>query len=362
MPQHRGQLAFVGIDTHTHQHTAAICNCWHEVLATTQLPTDPSAFPGFLARVELHCPDGLRPVFGVEGSGSLGRSLAAFLVGAGHVVKEVNPVFTDRQHERRPHPEKSDALDARAIAKVLIDELAQLPDAKPDELQVALAQADHHRDTLVKVRTQVQNRLHALLHEQYPRYEELFDDPFCQSALAFWVRCPHPKELQRVGVKRLGAFFRADTRNRVSDAKAEQVLQLVDRSVPYTIAHQQRAQLVRHLVAQLRLCHAQIAEMEQRLAELLAQTGYRLDTMPGVGTVLAAKFVAEIRDIKRFANADKLARYAGATPVEKSSGKRRQRSQSLRGCRELNWALYITALNHISVDRNGHPRCPKSRA
>lgn len=359
---HRRQHVFIGIDTHKDQHTAAICDCWHEALATTQLASHPGAFPGFLDWVKQHCPDGLQPVFGIEGSGSLGRPLAAFLVEAGYVVKEVNPVFTDRQRERRPHPEKSDVLDARAIAKVLIDEFPHLPDARPDELLVALAQADHHRDTLVKARTQVHNRLHAQLHEQYPRYREMFDDPFCQSALAFWDRFPHPKELQRVGVARLGAFFRAHTRNRVSNAKAEHVLQLVDRTAPYTIAPQQRAQIIRHLVAQLRLLDAQIAEVERQLAELYGQTGHQLHTMPGVGTVLAAKFVAKIRYIERFANADKLARYIGAAPMERSSGKRRKRSQSLRGRRELNWALYMTALTHIALGRNGEPRCPESRA
>ncbi|WP_084496274.1 transposase [Lacrimispora indolis] len=52
--------------------------------------------------------------------------------------------------------------------------------------------------------------------------------------------------------------------------------------------------------------------------------------MPGIGTSIASKLIAEIGDIRRFANADKLARFAGVAPVKFSSaGKGKKQSQLL---------------------------------
>jgi len=42
--------------------------------------------------------------------------------------------------------------------------------------------------------------------------------------------------------------------------------------------------------------------------------------MDGISTVTAAELIAEIGDIRRFSNADKLARFAGIAPVRFSSG------------------------------------------
>ena len=66
---------------------------------------------------------------------------------------------------------------------------------------------------------------------------------------------------------------------------------------------------------------AAIAELDAHIhAELKADPGYRaLLTLPGVGKVLAAIFVAEIGDISRFDSAKKLCSWAGLTPKHRES-------------------------------------------
>jgi transposase len=61
---------------------------------------------------------------------------------------------------------------------------------------------------------------------------------------------------------------------------------------------------------------AAIAELDTHIhAQLKADPGYRaLLTLPGVGKVIAAIFVAEIGDITRFDSAKKLCSWAGLTP------------------------------------------------
>jgi transposase len=66
---------------------------------------------------------------------------------------------------------------------------------------------------------------------------------------------------------------------------------------------------------------AAIAELDAHIhAQLEADPGYRaLLTLPGVGQVIAAIFVAEIGDVSRFDSAKKLCRWAGLTPKHRES-------------------------------------------
>ena len=51
--------------------------------------------------------------------------------------------------------------------------------------------------------------------------------------------------------------------------------------------------------------------IERELKQLMNVLDYQLDTMPGIELVTASALIAEIGDVRRFPNANKLARFAG---------------------------------------------------
>ena len=55
--------------------------------------------------------------------------------------------------------------------------------------------------------------------------------------------------------------------------------------------------------------------IERELKQLMNVLDYQLDTMPGIELVTASALIAEIGDVRRFPNANKLARFAGIAPV-----------------------------------------------
>ncbi|WP_349772581.1 transposase [Lacrimispora xylanisolvens] len=64
--------------------------------------------------------------------------------------------------------------------------------------------------------------------------------------------------------------------------------------------------------------------------------------MPGIGTSIASKLIAEIGDIRRFPSTDKLARFAGVAPVKFSSagkGKEQSSRQETASCMDcfISW-------------------------
>jgi transposase len=64
-----------------------------------------------------------------------------------------------------------------------------------------------------------------------------------------------------------------------------------------------------------------ITKLHDQLAELVVQTAPQLLTEPGIGALLAAKFIGEIAGINRFTSDAQLARLAGCAPIPVSSGR-----------------------------------------
>jgi len=66
----------------------------------------------------------------------------------------------------------------------------------------------------------------------------------------------------------------------------------------------------------------------------------RLMTVPGVGPVTAARFVAAVDDIDRFPNASSVASYLGLIPGERTTGFHTKRTRLTRaGAPQVRWAL-----------------------
>jgi transposase len=109
---------------------------------------------------------------------------------------------------------------------------------------------------------------------------------------------------------------------------------------------------------QLDTLSGQIRQFEQRLEELVEVTPerQRLETLPGIGTILAATIALEIGEVQRFPSALHLASYAGTTPRVHASGDgvRYGRTRSDVN-RYLKWA-FAEAANSVAVN---HTRCPE---
>jgi len=112
------------------------------------------------------------------------------------------------------------------------------------------------------------------------------------------------------------------------------------------------------LLLQLDVVIGQVQQLEQRLAELVRVSPAMqwLQSLPGIGVILAATIALEIGDIARFPSAEQLASYSGTTPrVHASGGKVRYGRLRPDVNRYLQWA-FVEAANSIAVH---HPRYEK---
>jgi transposase len=109
---------------------------------------------------------------------------------------------------------------------------------------------------------------------------------------------------------------------------------------------------VSSLLRLIAFLNKEIADIEVLTARMLADDpGYRaVQTIPGIGPVLAAVMVAEIGDVTRFAGAGQLCSWAGLTPRHRASDTKVHRGPiTKQGSPLLRWAC-VEAVQRCSAD------------
>ena len=89
------------------------------------------------------------------------------------------------------------------------------------------------------------------------------------------------------------------------------------------------------------------------LKTIVKAGGSSLTTLPGVGTIVAARVLAEVGDVTRFADRNRFASWTGTAPLEASSGEQVRHRLSRAGNRRMNHMLHIAATTQIRLDTPG---------
>jgi hypothetical protein len=181
---------YVGVDLHKQHHTAVMIDCWNKKLGEIRFDNKPSAFPLLVKEVKKHTKRGISVVYGLEDVGGFGRALAVYLTENGYSVKEVNSKLANNRRKSQVTVQKSDSWDAECVARVLRDELPNLPDAKPIDLYWAISQLVTQRKWQARSLSGMAKRLHQQLSYHYPSYKKFFSEIDGKTALAFWHKYP----------------------------------------------------------------------------------------------------------------------------------------------------------------------------
>jgi transposase len=108
-----------------------------------------------------------------------------------------------------------------------------------------------------------------------------------------------------------------------------------------------RCELAAAFVEDLRGVDARIRETRTKLAAAVAATDTSLTGLFGVGPVVAAAVIGDVRDVSRFPGRDHFAACNGTAPIEVSSGPRKIYRLSRRGNRRLNHAIHMAAVTQV---------------
>jgi transposase len=297
-------MIVVGVDPHKRSHTAAaielpsgLVRGERTVAANTDGHQELLAWAEGTAEERLWAVEDCRHV-----SGSLER----FLLAAGEQVVRVPPKLMAGARRGGRRRGKSDAIDALAVARVALREPA-LPPARPAEATRELKLLVDHRDALVSERSRLQCRLRWLLHE-----------------LELGLEVPARALDRRLWLDRLARRLRR-----------------LEPSV--------QARLARSLLRRCRSLSAEVEELDRELVARVRAQAPALLELPGCGPLTAAKLLAEIAGVERFAGEAALAMHAGVAPLDASSGQQRRHRLNRSGNRQLNLALHRIALTQARL-------------
>lgn len=352
---------YIGLDLHKLTHTAVIINCWNEKLGEITFKNIPDEFIKLIFEVTKHNKENLTPVFGLENAGSYGRKLAVYLLEKGYMVKDINPALSSMQRKSAPTTKKNDSFDALCVARVLLDRLDELPDARNQDLFWTHTQLVNRRESLLDSIIVLKNQLQEQLSHAYSSSKKYFTLIDTNTALTFWDNYPSPRHLENVNVDDLAGQLRKTSHNNCSTKKAQHILDMVakEKNNVVTEYQSQRDFIVKSIIRDMRQRKEELQTVNAEIKEIMKHMGYKLETMPGIDNVYAAKLIAEIGDIKRFPNADKLARYAGIAPVCFSSAGKGRDHKSKQGNRKLDGIFHFLAVQMIQTAAKSRiPRNP----
>jgi len=297
-------MIVVGVDAHRQTHTAAVVNAQTAVeLEVLSVFARPAGHEQLLDWATALSDERL---WAIEDCRTLSGSLERYLLRAGERVVRVPPKLIAKVRDSARTFGKSDSVDAVAVARAAIREpglpVATLPGPER-EIRLLV----DHRDNLVQDTTRYQRRLREHLHEI---------DPDMQPPLRTLA--------QRTTLDSLARKLAA----RPQDAQVR---------------------IARELIRRIRELVRRVKELKTQLARLVRKVCPALLELPGCGPLTAARILADVGDVHRFASDAHLSTYIGTSPLDASSGQQRRHRLNRTGNRRLNQALYLIAITQARI-------------
>ena len=305
----------IGVDPHKLSATIEVVDDREKCLGSGRFTTDQA---GYAEMVRYAKPWPAR-VWAVEGANGAGRPLAQRLLEAGEQVVDVPAKLAARVRLfDTGHNRKTDALDAHSIAIVAV-RTEGLRVLKIDGQLEALRMLTDRREALTRRRVQTVNRLQALLAELLPGQAKKDITPLQAKAMLASVR-------------------------------------------PRDIAGKTRRSIAAEELAELVAVDSKIKKATAELKVIVLARGSQLMELHGVGPVVAARILADVGDMARFADRNRFASWTGTAPLDASSGEQNRHRLSRAGNRRINHMIHIAAVTQLRLDTDGRAYYRRKRA
>ena len=334
--------AWAGIDAGKGFHWAHVVDASGTKLLSRRVENDEADLLSLVDEVLVLA--GGDAVWAIDQPGGTAALVLALLWERGQSVLYVPGLPVDRGRDAYRGESKTDARDARVIADQarMRGDLGRLVPGQSGlaELELLLAR----RRDLVADRTRAVTRLRETLLAIFPALERSLDLNRT-GALTLVARYQTPARIRRIGRKRLAAYLK-NRRVQGADALAAKALEAAEAQGAALPTETVAAEIVSELAGEVLALKQRVAKADEDLERrfLAHPASEILASLPGMGPILGAEFLAAVGDVRAIENADRLAAYAGLVPAARDSGKRVGNHRRMRGGNKvLKRVLYQSA-------------------
>jgi transposase len=336
----------VGIDIAKEVHWVTVLDTQGVILIDRKLHNTPTALSELIE--QLHAMQGTVRV-GLDVVGGIAGLAQAFFAEAHMELVHVPGLAVNRARQGTVGGEnKSDPRDARTIAEQVRSrsDLRAIDALSERDLEIRLL-VGRRRD-LIRAQTQRIARMHDLLVGIFPGLERELDLS-AKGPLHLLTRFVTPPEIRSAGTKRLLRHMQAASGVPRLQELIERVLRVAQEQLITVPAQDAVARLIKELAVEAMAARDRLNRLEDELTGLLDHhpDAALIRSLPGMGAVMTAEFIAEAGNIARFRSPDALAAAAGIAPVLKQSGKIRFLKRPLGGNKALKRVFYQSAFSSL---------------
>lgn len=348
----------IDIAKFTHQVLLELPSGRRRALRVANTKPEIERFVAVLQALECRCEIAFEP------TGDYHRPLAYALGQAGFKLSLVSSLAVARTRDAMFNSwDKNDPKDAQVILHLLKNGTTQ---RYRDPLMTGHLDLQEMANTYQQVSLRKVRLQHSLITHHLPLYfpeaERYLHSSRAEWFTALLLFTPCPAAVRQYSK---AAFVKAAS-ERLTGRKVDRARWLADfyetacQSVGVPVAPEsETVRMLRLVLEEYRALCARRKQLEADIASRLATNGdfIRLQTLPGVGPILAMIILAEARDLRRFGCARQFLKYCGFDLCTEQSGQFRGTTHlSKRGNARLRYAFWMAGTVAIRMQQNSFRR------
>lgn len=346
-------MFIVGIDIAKRSHVARIIDSEGRIVVKPfSFRNSCSGYNALLARMHKITNRKSELILAMEATSHYWLALYTRLCREGYRVVLFNPIQTHAVRELLNNGDaKTDEIDTLAIAKTI--RFGRYKSSRvPQDKLLALRELCRNRYYLVDMASDLKRKITALLDQVFPEFETQFSTIFGKAALAVLRQYPTAEKLARAQLGKLTQLLQTASNGRFGEWKTQQPRETAKGSFGIPDCEGVYSTLILLHLQQLQSLLDGAASLERQMEKIFSQFDTPLTAIPGIGPLLGAAILSEIRDISSFSCADKLLSYAGLNPRVKQSGETKFGGvhMSKRGSPYLRRAIWMACTNAVQCD------------
>lgn len=295
-------------------------------------------------------------VYVFESTGIYHKALETFLMNHEEKIIILNPLEASKIRKTDLRSTKTDARDCKSIAKAYFMKDFRLHNQK-DELYEKLQSMNGHYNFLIQQLREMKVHFRNALDIVYPRFDEVYLDPYSDIPMSILKRYSHPDELKSKRVETIVKYIMKDTKHREPKAmdEAKKLKGYIDNVSSGCRSSSFEVTILKTMVnkisdqeVEIELC---LDEMRESVSEVPLY--HQLMSIPGIGDNLAIRLIGELGDLDRFERSEQLVAYAGIDPRVYQSGQMTGEHLHItkKGNKHLRTLLFLAVSSNVRIGK-----------